>query len=80
MRQHGTHRVTEPPQIDTPNCYGNCLVPDNKAPGVKEALYPNANSKSGWWIAPVAGHGLEFRYVAAEAHAHIPDVVKSIGF
>lgn len=63
-----------------PNCWGNCLVPDNKAAGVKEALYPNASSKSGWWIAPVAGHGLEYHYVAVEEHEHILEFIKSAGF
>ncbi|KAL9114738.1 MAG: hypothetical protein Q9227_001417 [Pyrenula ochraceoflavens] len=65
---------------DLPNCFGNCLLPVNKAAAVKAALYPAASNESSWYLAPHTGHGLNFHYTANAAYEHILNFIKKNGF
>ncbi|KAL9084971.1 MAG: hypothetical protein Q9159_004937 [Coniocarpon cinnabarinum] len=64
---------------DLPNCYGNCLYPENLAAQVKDAIFPAARNSSNY-LAPVTGHGLNFHYSADAACAHIHGFLKENGF
>lgn len=57
---------------DQPFCTGNCTYPTNVAQAVKPMYYPNlADSNFGTYLAPLAGHGLNFHYSAAGAYDYI---------
>ncbi|RMZ88865.1 hypothetical protein DV736_g3904, partial [Chaetothyriales sp. CBS 134916] len=64
---------------DLPNCHGNCLLPYNLAASVKDMYYPMASNSSSWYLAPVAGHGLNLHYSASEAYEHILDFIRKNG-
>ncbi|KAL9528606.1 hypothetical protein SMMN14_07957 [Sphaerulina musiva] len=57
---------------DFPFCYGNCTFPMNLAEAVFPALYPAA-SRTGAYLAEVAGHGLNLHYSAVEAYRFAQD-------
>jgi len=57
---------------DLPFCGGNCTYPMDAAKAVQPKYYPNVpESDFGSYLAPVAGHGLNFHYSAAGAFEYI---------
>lgn len=53
---------------DYPFCTGNCSFPTNLAEAVQGKYYPSlADADFDAYLAPLAGHGLNFHYSAAEA-------------
>lgn len=57
---------------DLPFCGGNCTYPTDQAKAVQPAYYPNVKSEDfGSYLAPLAGHGLNFHYSAAGAYDYI---------
>lgn len=65
---------------DLPNCHGNCLVPYNKAAGVRTSFYPAASNGSSWYLGTGSGHGLNLHYAAPKAYEHIQNFIKTNGF
>lgn len=60
---------------DLPFCYGNCSYPTNHAQQVFPMLYPNVN-KTGTYLAPVTGHGVNLHYSAVSSFMWIQDFVR----
>lgn len=57
---------------DLPFCGGNCTYPSDQAKKVQPKYYPNvADEDFGSYLAPIAGHGLNFHYSAAGAYEYI---------
>jgi len=57
---------------DLPFCGGNCTVPVDQAQKVHPTYYPNvADADFASYLAPVAGHGLNFHYSSAGAFEYI---------
>jgi pimeloyl-ACP methyl ester carboxylesterase len=57
---------------DLPFCGGNCTYPQDQAKAVQPKYYPNVpESDFGSYLAPVAGHGLNFHYSATGAFEYI---------
>jgi pimeloyl-ACP methyl ester carboxylesterase len=57
---------------DLPFCGGNCTYPQDQAKAVQPKYYPNvAEGDFGSFLAPVAGHGLNFHYSATAAFEYI---------
>jgi pimeloyl-ACP methyl ester carboxylesterase len=57
---------------DIPFCGGNCSYPVDQAKAVQPKYYPNvAEADFGSYLAPVAGHGLNFHYSATAAFEYI---------
>jgi pimeloyl-ACP methyl ester carboxylesterase len=57
---------------DLPFCGGNCTYPQDQAKAVQPKYYPNvAEANFGSYLAPVAGHGLNFHYSATAAFEYI---------
>ncbi|EME38836.1 hypothetical protein DOTSEDRAFT_92135 [Dothistroma septosporum NZE10] len=64
---------------DLPNCFGNCLYPENLAAGVKDALFPATRNVS-FYLASDTGHGMNFHYSATDAYKHIHDNLAANGY
>jgi len=57
---------------DLPFCGGNCTYPTDAAKAVQPKYYPNVpEGDFGSYLAPVAGHGLNFHYSAMAAFEYI---------
>lgn len=68
---------------DLPFCGGNCTVPTDQAKAVHPKYYPNVADKDfGSYLAPLAGHGLNFHYSAAGAYEYVQKflVDRGLGF
>jgi pimeloyl-ACP methyl ester carboxylesterase len=65
---------------DLPSCDGNCYLPHNLAAAVKGELFPAASNASSWFIAPGAGHFLNYHYAAPAAYEHIQNFIRQNGF
>ncbi|KAI6790256.1 alpha/beta-hydrolase [Hortaea werneckii] len=64
---------------DLPFCFGDCAL-GNKAQAVRGALYPTLpETKFGTYLAPRAGHGLNFHYSAAGAFDWIMEFLSQQG-
>ncbi|KAK4506535.1 hypothetical protein PRZ48_000267 [Zasmidium cellare] len=63
---------------DLPFCFGNCSYPTNLAQGALTMLYP-ATKKTGTYLAPTTGHGLNLHYTAVEAYHYIQDFLNKNG-
>lgn len=63
---------------DLPFCFGNCSYPTNLAQGALTMLYP-ATNKTGTYLAPTTGHGLNLHYSAVEAYHYIQDFINKSG-
>nr|POE90235.1 aquaporin-5 [Quercus suber] len=57
-------------------CFGNCSYPSNLAQAVFPALYPAVPaSRTGTYLAPIAGHGLNLHYSADAAFDYIQNFI-----
>lgn len=57
---------------DLPFCGGDCSYPVDQAKAVHPKYYPNvADADFGSYLAPIAGHGLNFHYSSAGAFEYI---------
>ncbi|PNS19801.1 hypothetical protein CAC42_7768 [Sphaceloma murrayae] len=65
---------------DLPFCFGNCTTPTDLTAAVLPALYPNLDqNKTGTYIAPLTGHGLNLHYTAVAAYEYIQKFLKDQG-
>ncbi|KAF2153096.1 alpha/beta-hydrolase [Myriangium duriaei CBS 260.36] len=65
---------------DLPFCTGNCSYPTNLAQAVFPALYPSVPaSKTGTYLAPLTGHGLNLHFTAPAAFDYIFSFLKAQG-
>jgi pimeloyl-ACP methyl ester carboxylesterase len=57
---------------DLPFCGGNCTYPVDQVQAVQPKYYPGVTGKDfGSYLAPIAGHGLNFHYSAPGAYEYI---------
>ena len=64
---------------DLPFCYGNCSYPTDLPAQVK-MLYPQVSANNfATYLAPTAGHGINFHYSARGAYDFIQSFLKSRG-
>ncbi|TKX23923.1 hypothetical protein C1H76_3861 [Elsinoe australis] len=65
---------------DLPFCFGNCTTPTDLTAAVLPQLYPNLDqNKTGTYVAPLTGHGLNLHYTAGGAYAFIQKFIKDQG-
>ncbi|GAM91161.1 hypothetical protein ANO11243_092080 [Dothideomycetidae sp. 11243] len=65
---------------DLPFCLGNCSYPTNLAAAVFPMLYPNVPAnKTGTYLAPSTGHGLNLHFTAEAAFNYIHSFLKAQG-
>lgn len=64
---------------DLPFCFGNCSYPTNKAQAALDMLY-SGNNRTGTFLAPTTGHGVNLHYSAVSAYHYIQDFIgKNVG-
>jgi len=65
---------------DLPFCFGNCSYPTNQLTPVFTALYPNVPmNRTGSYMAPTTGHGVNLHYTAEAAYSYIMTFLKGNG-
>ncbi|KAG8626045.1 hypothetical protein KVT40_006446 [Elsinoe batatas] len=65
---------------DLPFCFGNCTTPTDLTADVLPVLYPNLDAnRTGSYVAPLTGHGLNLHYTAGAAYAFIQDFLNKQG-